>query len=194
MGGGGRGWVALEAALAPARPRVAMSWRSRLVRPALVPLLWTVGSRWGRGVFVRCVSPVGRACAAWHSAPGAEGAASPKSGRSAAPAPPRAPAPPVRLPCRNGKSCLAFPVWVERNLAFPQRRNFISKGCYFCFFWEPFLFILLTAPPKWAEMRSSSSRGGGFCPAVQGSRKQAFPPLRWPSEPAVILPSHTARR
>lgn len=59
MGGGGRGWVALEAALAPARPRVAMSWRSRLVRPALVPLLWTVGSRWGRGVFVRCVSPVG---------------------------------------------------------------------------------------------------------------------------------------
>lgn len=85
MGGGGRGWVALEAALAPARPRVAMSWRSRLVRPALVPLLWTVGSRWGRGVFVRCVSPVGRACAAWHSAPGAEGAASPKSGRSAAP-------------------------------------------------------------------------------------------------------------
>lgn len=88
MGGGGRGWVALEAALAPVRPRVAMSWRSRLVRPALVPLLWTVGSRWGRGVFVRCVSPVGRACAAWHSAPGAEGAASPKSGRSAAPATP----------------------------------------------------------------------------------------------------------
>lgn len=85
MGGGGRGWVALEAALAPARPRVAMSWRSRLVRPALVPLLWTVGSRWGRGVFVRCVSPVGRACAAWHSALGAEGAASPKSGCSAAP-------------------------------------------------------------------------------------------------------------
>lgn len=191
MGGGGRGWVALEAALAPARPRVAMSWRSRLVRPALVPLLWTVGSRWGRGMFVRCVSPVGRACAAWHSAPGAEGAASPKSGRSAAPATPCPGAsrpPPVRLPS-------AFPAETGKAVCLsPCGWNFISKGCYFCFFWEPFLFILLTAPPKWAEMRSSSSRGGGFCPAVQGSRKQAFPPLRWPSEPAVILPSHTARR
>lgn len=117
MGGGGRGWVALEAALAPARPRVAMSWRSRLVRPALVPLLWTVGSRWGRGVFVRCVSPVGRACAAWHSAPGAEGAASPKSGRSAAPAPPRAPAPPVRLPSASRPPSLQKR---EKLFAFPR--------------------------------------------------------------------------
>lgn len=139
MGGGGRGWVALEAALAPARPRVAMSWRSRLVRPALVPLLWTVGSRWGRGVFVRCVSPVGRACAAWHSAPGAEGAASPKSGRSAAPAPPRAPAPPVRLPsafpAETGKAVCLSPcgwsgIWLFLNGGTLSRRaaTSVSSG------------------------------------------------------------------
>lgn len=116
--------MALEAALAPARPRVAMSWRSRLVRPALVPLLWTVGSRWGRGVFVRCVSPVGRACAAWHSAPGAEGAASPKSGRSAAPAPPRAPAPPVRLPSASRPPSLQKR---EKLFAFPRVGGTLSR-------------------------------------------------------------------
>lgn len=104
--------MAPETALALVRPRGTLSWLSHLVRPALIPFLWTVGSRWGHGAFAPCVSPIGRCVlrGSWRSEQ--REAASPKSGLVQ---PPPHPVPhrlPPRLPCgnREGSVCLSPPI------------------------------------------------------------------------------------
>lgn len=104
--------MAPETALALVRPRGTLSWLSHLVRPALIPFLWTVGSRWGHGAFAPCVSPIGRCVlrGSWRSEQ--REPASPKSGLVQ---PPPHPVPhrlPLRLPCgnREGSVCLSPPI------------------------------------------------------------------------------------
>lgn len=185
MGGGGRGQVTLETTLALVRPRGTPSWLSHLVRPALIPFLWTVGSCQRHGAFARCVSPAGRTCCA--------------AARSRESQPLPTPCPAASrpaCPAETGTAHFAFFHLSSRcrrvggaESGFSLRGTLSRRA-------SPFVFsgslsylsrahFPLTAPPKWAEMQSSFSHRGGFGPAVQGSRKRAFLPP--PLSPQLLL-------